>query len=288
MAQNHRKTLHNIFARSIRLSSAALALPLILASLELTVRFAHAIPQKPFLVVVDPGHGGSDLGALEKHNGNVVYEKNITLSIGRLLVQELARRKIQSVLTRNSDQEVDLPERTAAANKLKADIFISLHMNSAGGRNRANGVETYILNRTDDQSSKRLADLENKVLKGSVAKSYFESDVSLIVKDLILDRNLAPSKRLACAVQSNLIHGQDAKIRNRGVRQGLFYVLLGADMPSVLVETGFMDDRLDLNRALSPEGQQRIAASIANAIDTYKSAQGQMKLKKSLTSCQVL
>src|SRR5690606_17595469 len=127
------------------------------------------------------------------------------------------------------DVDVALPERTAIANRLGASLFISLHMNSGG----AEGFETYILNTATDEQSKRLADLENKVLEGSVANQGSAGSVSLIVKDLLLAANFDESRDLACAVQGKVHQAalrfrKKNAVRNRGVKQGLFYVLLGA------------------------------------------------------------
>ena len=194
---------------------------------------------KKFLVVIDPGHGGPDTGAVFKENGLSTSEKTLTLLIARDLARELIIRGHNVILTRNDDREVLLSNRTAIANKLKADAFISIHLNSSGEKIKSGGIETFILNHATDETSKRLADLENSVLKDSQANANAgaTSNVSLIMKDLILDGNIEPSKELACSVQGRV----KVTSRDRGVKQALFYVLLGADMPSILIETGFMN-----------------------------------------------
>lgn len=240
--------------------------------------FLQAAP--PFLVVIDPGHGGSDRGAVVKEGKKEITEKEVTLALAQDVSRELVKHQIQSVLTRRVDQDVALPDRTALANRLKADVFISIHMNAAVGERSglAEGIETYILNTSTDRSSKRLADLENSVLKGSLARQFENEDVSLIVKDLILDANLVESKHLACNVQSQMVKThtelQESKAasrrHNRGVKQALFYVLLGADMPSVLVEAGFIDSVRDRALVQDATSRQRLAASIAEAIAAYR------------------
>jgi N-acetylmuramoyl-L-alanine amidase len=250
---------------------------------------SNTVWAKPFefLVVLDPGHGGIDAGASFKTKDNkVVTEKQVTLDMARDLARELVIRGYQVVLTRNQDHEVPLADRTALANKLNAKAFISLHMNSTvvtvsadknADAQTPHGIETYILNHASDASSRRLADLENSVLKDSRTKdAATTSQVSLIMKDMMLDANLAPSKDLACAVQNRV--KQNAK--DRGVRQALFYVLLGADMPSILVEAGFLNHEADRNRVTQQKSRIKLVNQIANAVDDYR-------LKKTTTRCAV-
>ena len=239
-------------------------------------------PPLDFIVVLDPGHGGQDTGALYKEGppgkSTLYTEKALTLLIAKDLARELIIRGYQVVLTRNDDRDTHLTDRTAMANKVKANIFISIHLNSTPELNGAHGIETFILNHATDASSRRLADLENSVLKESQANEAGKSsNVSLIMKDMILDANLTPSKALACAIQNNLKKGT----KNRGVRQALFYVLLGADMPSVLIEAGFMNSKEDRERALNPLTRQRLVNQIAGAVEDFR-------LKKTSTSGKVV
>jgi len=231
---------------------------------------------KRFLVVIDPGHGGSDTGAVYQSGETTLTEKHFTLLLARDLARELIIRGNDVVLTRNDDREVLLSDRTALANKLKADIFISLHLNSSEDKIRSGGVETFILNHATDATSKRLAEFENTVLKESQANSG-SSNVSLIMKDLILDGNLSPSRDLACSVQSRL----RLSARDRGVKQALFYVLLGADMPSILIESGFMNSKVDRDRILFVKPRLALASQIARAVDDFKG-------HKRIADCQVL
>ncbi len=242
----------------------------------LSVPSAHA---KKFLVVIDPGHGGSDTGAIFKENGKSTSEKTLTLLIARDLARELIIRGHNVILTRNDDRDLLLSNRTAIANKLKADAFISIHLNSSQEKIKSGGIETFILNHATDETSKRLADLENSVLKDSQATANGDAttNVSLIMKDLILDGNLEPSKQLACSVQSRI---KDAS-RDRGVKQALFYVLLGADMPSILIETGFMNSKEDRDRILNTKSRMILATRLAAAVDDFKH-------KKTPRFCQVL
>jgi N-acetylmuramoyl-L-alanine amidase len=232
---------------------------------------------KKFLVVIDPGHGGADTGAVFDGGKTRLTEKHFTLLLARDLARELIIRGHNVILTRNEDRDVLLSDRTALANKVKADVFISIHLNSSEDAIRTGGVETFILNHATDETSRRLADLENAVLKDSQANSDSgSSNVSLIMKDLILDANLTPSKDLACSVQSRI----RGKINDRGVKQALFYVLLGADMPSILIESGFMNSKEDRDRILYTRSRLSMAADLAAAVDDYR-------LNKKSASCQV-
>lgn len=239
-----------------------------------------------FHVVLDPGHGGSDHGASFREKNKVFEEKALTLALAQETAKLLRSRGIEVSLTRSTDVEVPLAVRTAFANRLGAQLFVSLHMNSTHGQLAdAEGVETYILNTTTDASSRRLARLENSVIGAQLeAVESDQTDVALILKDLQLDGNLAESKRLACLLQTELVAGtsklfpQLAKrplhARDRGVKQALFHVLLGADMPSALIEAGFMTSRRDRKLVTSREGRLALARSITNAIDAYRRNRG--------------
>jgi N-acetylmuramoyl-L-alanine amidase len=216
--------------------------------------------------------------------------------LARQAAKELRARGYQVLLTRQSDEERSLPSRTGLANRIKADLFLSIHMNSAP---HAEGIETYILNNATDASSRRLAHLENSVLSSTpgalVRKDTGQNDVALILKDLRLDANLSGSKLLACHLVRELAHQQrrpansirSASLRNRGVKQALFHVLLGADMPSVLLEAGFLSNPKDRAFVLSPGGRQRMGESIAHAIEKFRLARGSHLAQDTLSRCQV-
>jgi len=285
-----------------------------------------------FKVVIDPGHGGADEGTVYHAGGFRIAEKDVTLRIARQVANLLRAKGYWVTLTRNEDREVSLPARTALANQLKADIFISIHMNSEGedlqsksankytGKNAsksAEGVETFILNHTTDAASKRLAKLENSAI--SINSPYSSSspnapssgsqspeiqqenlDVALILKDLRLDANLSESKHLACDIQRNLVSATSRSLsllygrystpiekRNRGVKQALFHVLLGADMPSVLVEPGFLSNDKDRSLVLSEKGRFKISHAISDAIEQYRGRKWKSKRLLSLSRCKV-
>jgi N-acetylmuramoyl-L-alanine amidase len=248
--------------------------------------------KKVLRIVLDPGHGGQDEGTGFQDGGRRVTEKEVTLGIAIRAARELRARGYTVNLTRYDDREMPLKERTAIANRLKADLFISIHMNSTATRGAgAEGVETYILDNASDETSWRLAHFENSVLSPGDAGTPEQTDVALILKDLRLDANLSESKRLACAVQESLVLATSRfkvltqpmlqvgrprspswslRAQDRGVRQALFYVLLGADMPSALVEAGFLSNFRDRSIVVSPQGRQTLALAIAKAVDQFK------------------
>ncbi len=256
---------------------------------------------RPFRVVLDPGHGGADEGTVHLAGGKKTTEKEVTLLLARTLARSLRARGFEVHLTRDQDVTMNLSDRTAMANRLKADAFISLHMNATpeGGDPNARGFETYFLNSTTDESSRRLAHFENSVLGGSevpeLPQAEEGNDVALILKDLRLDANLAESKRLACHLQHQLVQftaTDPAEVvsespRNRGIRQALFYVLLGADMPAALVEAGFLRHPKDRALVLSAEGQAKIAAALTRALERFRLLRGTAQARQVVSNCKV-
>ncbi len=246
-----------------------------------------------FRVVIDPGHGGNDTGTVFDNGIVRISEKDATLLIARQVAKQLKAKGIGVTLTRQEDRDLSLGARTALANRLGADVFLSIHMNSTHSRAPklgpvAEGIETYILNNATDATSKRLARLENSVIQHTEGESPQEADVALILRDLRLDANLGESKRLACAIQDGLsTPGHPSRLRNRGVKQALFHVLLGADMPSVLVEAGFLTSARDRAAVLSPKRRKAMAASIAGAIDRFRKQKGTPQEQASLSRCKV-
>lgn len=262
--------------------------------------FASAYAAKvPFRVILDPGHGGADEGTVYFGTSGKIAEKDVTLLLARRAATALRAKGFEVFLTRDSDVQLALSERTAFANRLKANAFISLHMNAAASalEQGAFGIETYFLNSTSDESSKRLAHLENSVLGGSpdLVSMARGSDVALILKDLSLDANLSESKRLACHVQHQLVQFTSNDLaevassspRNRGIKQALFYVLLGADMPAILVEAGFLSQTHDRARVLSEKGQLQIASAISSALERFKTLKGTRQAQQLLSNCKV-
>ncbi len=186
-------------------------------------------------VVIDPGHGGRDYGAVGPTG---LREKDVTLDISKRLGELLDDHGLEVVYTRTDDVFVALEDRTAIANQEKADLFISVHANAASRADRR-GISTYYLDVTSDRYAMRLAARENATSKRSVG------ELQLILADLATRHNTDESARLAERIQENLVRTiseQHGEVRDLGVRYALFFVLLGARMPSVLVETSFISN----------------------------------------------
>jgi len=257
------------------------------APLFVSIAAHAAIAPHPFKVVIDPGHGGADHGAIYRNGTYPISEKNVTLMIARQVATSLRAQGVDVTLTRRDDRDLALGKRTELANRMNADVFLSIHMNSAPGHEllKAEGVETYILNNATDASSRRLAHLENTVISHDGLDTPQAEDVALILRDMRLDANVSESKRLACAVQNGLAGSRAQK--NRGVKQALFHVLLGADMPSILVEAGFLSSPRDRAAVLTSEGRQAMADRISRAIESYRALKGTRAASMALSRCRV-
>jgi len=214
-------------------------------------------------IVVDAGHGGKDPGAVGPSG---VYEKTVTLKLAKALSKELTRQiGCEVILTRSGDVYLPLEERTAIANKVGADLFISLHAN-ANKSPKPYGIETYYLNFSKNDKAAAVAAREN----GTSLKQV--SDLELILFDLMANAKINESSRLATEIQESLVRRiskKYSKVKDLGVRQGPFYVLLGATMPSVLVETAFLSNPREEKRLMSSAFQNSAAEAIASAIKSY-------------------
>lgn len=215
-------------------------------------------------IVIDPGHGGRDFGAPGYYKG--VHEKDIVLQIGLKLAAKLRKELGSEVLmTRTTDKYLTLEERTAFANTKNADLFISIHTNAHDDR-RAYGVETYFLNLATDEDAIRVAAFENMTSTKNI------SDLQTILTDLMQNAKINESSRLAGNVQDGLyknLRKHYQKVRSKGVKQAPFYVLLGAEMPAVLIETSFISNPRECKRLKSSRYQQRLSDGIANGVKGY-------------------
>jgi N-acetylmuramoyl-L-alanine amidase len=241
-------------------------------------------PASQFKVVLDPGHGGSDLGATYEN----AFEKNLTLALALEVKRQLEIKKYPVLLTRSRDEDVSLASRTALANREKAKLFLSIHLNSPppGVKKSPDGIETFILNNTSSQTSKRLADLENKGIKLTEgSEKSDDGDVNLILKDLTLDGSRPESKRIACHLQKELI--SVTKQKHRGIKQALFVVLLGAEMPSALVEAGFISSEKDRKLIQNEHGIRSIAGAFVRAIEGFRLQKDSKAARETLTNCLV-
>jgi N-acetylmuramoyl-L-alanine amidase len=200
-------------------------------------------------IVLDPGHGGKDPGAVGPGG---IAEKDIVLSIAKKLALKLRNEMgVEVVLTRKDDRFVALEDRTAMANAEDADLFISLHMNASPNA-EAKGIETYYLDNTTDEAAIRLAARENATSRKNI------SDLQFILSDMTQNMKLEDSITLAHRLQGALVGGMTKTmddVRDLGVKKALFHVLVGARMPSVLVEMFFITNRGE-GRAMTQGGPQ--------------------------------
>ncbi len=214
-------------------------------------------------IVLDPGHGGKDKGAISVDG---IFEKDMVLTIAKELQDILAESTdCEVVLTRTGDKFVSLEQRTAFANAHKADLFVSIHTNAHRDRS-LRGVETYFLDLSGDREAARVAALENATSTQKV------TDLEAILGDLMLNTKLNESSHLAFDVQRNLISRLQTdyqRIRDLGVKKAPFYVLLGAQMPSILVETAFLTNKEEEDRLKDKTFRRTLVEGIASGIESY-------------------
>lgn len=215
-------------------------------------------------IIIDPGHGGRDYGAPGYCKG--VHEKNIVLEIAKkLAVKMRAQLKCEVILTRSTDRFLTLEERTAIANTKNGDLFISIHTNSVRDR-RAHGIETYFLNLATDNDAILVAARENATSTKNI------SDLQSILNDLMQNAKINESSRLAGHVQNSLcrcLKKNYSKVKNKGVKQAPFYVLLGAQMPAILIETSFISNSMECRRLRSATYQNRLCDAIIKGVSGY-------------------
>lgn len=215
-------------------------------------------------IVIDPGHGGKDYGAPGYIKG--VHEKQVVMQIAKRLSSKIQKELgLETILTRTKDTFLTLEERTALANTKNADLFISIHTNAARDR-RAYGIETYFLNLATDDSAIQVAAREN----ATSAKNI--SDLESILNDLMQNAKINESSRLAARVQQNLVRTMAKKysrVKDKGVKQAPFYVLMGAQMPAILVETSFISNSRECKRLKDNTYQERLCDGIIDGIRAY-------------------
>ncbi len=215
-------------------------------------------------VVIDPGHGGHDPGA----QANGLTEADLVLDVALRLEALLREEGVDVVLTRRTATFVSLEERTAIANRENADMFVSIHAN-ASPRIATSGIETYFLNFASNQQAEALAAREN----ATSAKTM--GTLPSLLKAIALNNKLAESRELASLVQSALVRALSAKrrsVRSLGVKQAPFVVLIGAQMPSILAEIGFITNRTEASALKLPAGRDAVAQGLFDAILKYQAA----------------
>ncbi|WQY38682.1 N-acetylmuramoyl-L-alanine amidase [Helicobacter pylori] len=217
-------------------------------------------------IVLDAGHGGKDCGAM---SANLVCEKDIVLEVVKFLHKELKKRGYSVLLTRDKDIYIDLVARTELANKKSADLFISVHANSIPKRSTSNahGIETYFLSTARSERARKVAEQENK--DNVNLMDYFSK--SLLLNSLNTQR-LIVSNKLAIDVQYGMLQSirkNYPDVVDGGVREGPFWVLAGALMPSILIEIGYNSHAIESKRIQSKPYQKILAKGIADGIDSF-------------------
>ncbi len=220
----------------------------------------------PLKVVIDPGHGGDEKGAVGPHG---IMEKDVVLAIAKRLRDTLEQEQGAKVwLTRSDDDTVSLEKRYKIAKKKNPDVFISIHANASTDK-KASGIETYYLNNATDEAAKKLAARENESWKGP------RGDIDRILATMLQNALTDDSRELAASVQRSLVKNIGARykdVKNRRARSALFYVLVASPSPSVLVETSFITNAKEEQRLADPTYQQELARSIAQGMRGYQVA----------------
>ncbi len=228
-----------------------------------TVSLASQLGLNVKRIVIDPGHGGKDPGCFIE--GQIV-EKDITLALAQIVGKKVEEKfHIDVILTRDKDVFVPLEKRTAFANVNRADLFISLHIN-AHKQPDVHGFETYFLNMATDERAVLVAARENATSEKSI------SDLQSILNDLMLNTKISESSKLAHEVQRGVLGQVKRKyenVKDLGVKQAPFYVLIGAQMPAVLVETGFITNPAERKRLQNQKYLETLADGIVAGIERY-------------------
>ncbi len=215
-------------------------------------------------IVIDPGHGGHDTGTIGPTG---LMEKDLCLDValrlGKIIQQRL--RGAEIVYTRADDSFVPLENRTAVANQVKADLFLSIHANSSRDH-KTRGVETYYLNFAASPDAMEVASRENALSQGNI------HELQDIVKKIARNEKIEESRELATDIQDSLtkrLQRTNRTLKNRGVRKAPFVVLIGANMPSVLSEVSFLSNPADEQLLKKPENRQRVAEGLYHGVESY-------------------
>ena len=247
----------------------------------------------PFTLVIDPGHGGVDPGAL----GKSAKEKDVNLSVSKLFADMVKEKypEVKIIFTRTTDVQIPLVQRANIANEANADLFISIHSNASKNRS-ANGCETFTLGAGSSVEAKAAAMYENEVI---LSEDNFEeiykgfdprSSESYIIFELMRGQDMERSAELAQLVQNGMVN--NGKLLNRGVSSAGFLVLHRTVMPKILVELGFISNREEEKFLASKEGQKKLAKGIFDGFSRYYSLYGKpqdstKKSEKSVADAKV-
>jgi N-acetylmuramoyl-L-alanine amidase len=214
------------------------------------------------VIVLDPGHGGRDRGARSAG----ASEAHLALDIARRARRVLRRRidRARVLLTRDGDDFVSLEQRTAMANAAEADLFVSIHLNASDEPIEHGGVASFVLDTSDDEQALRLAARENGTTKEQV------TGLSRLVAGLHRDRQVSASRGVARRLQASVVRGGRSvlpQLADRGVKEALFYVLVGARMPAVLVEASFLSHPEEARALQTERYRQALAEGLAHGIE---------------------
>lgn len=220
-------------------------------------------------IVIDPGHGGKDPGALGSNN---LQEKSIVFSISQKLREVLTAKGYTVLMTRDANRFIPLKKRTEFATQHKADLFLSIHANAAQNP-KAKGIETYYLDVTStDKASEKIAAREN------VNSGYSIQELETLLGGLIRESKSEDSKRLARHVQDTLV--QNTGAIDRGVKHARFVVLIGTKVPAILIETGFVSNPVEGRKLATSAYQHKIATAIAEGVDKFLGKTGETPFVK--------
>ena len=218
------------------------------------------------IIVLDAGHGADDVGAVGPENR---YEKVVNLNVTKYVASILKQKGYTVYLTRNDDTFIKVQDRTVLANEKNADLFISIHTNAVPKEkaNQIDGIETFFLSPTRNERAKRVAALENK----SDIREMSDSSKDVFLESLNRPR-ITASHKFAIDIQAGILQSVRSKykdVKDSGVREGPFWVLVGAQMPSILVELGYVSHPIESKRLYDKAYQQLLANGIANGVDSY-------------------
>ena len=224
-------------------------------------------------IVIDPGHGGEDTGT----TGSGLTEKDLTLDIAERLRERLLHQGFEVHLTRHDDRDITLRERTRFANQLRADLFVSIHINWIVERT-VRGLETYYLGATDDPELSALAQRENR------DSGYSLADMRSLLESMYTGVRQDESRQLAQAVQGSLYKGllrQNPELKNRGVKSAPFVVLVATEMPAILAEVSCLSNEQEAELLARPLYRDHIADALSRGIRRYADEVNQSEAKGS-------
>ena len=233
-------------------------------------------------IIIDPGHGGKDLGAnvsywvKEKTQSKmkILLEKDVTLGLSKILYKKLKKKGYQVYLTRTNDRTVTLKSRAEMADKVNANLFISIHANSSEHKN-SSGIETFYLDNHKDKTMKKIEKLENNSFANE------DQTVQKILLDLVISKTAPLSKQLAIQIHKVLKNRviKKYRLKNREIRPGLFYVLALSQRPAVLLEAGFLSNPQERKIILLKDFQEDYTNAVAKGIENWVGEKSKSKEK---------